>query len=660
MSINAISVTKARMTMAFITRLRVVGFFAAAVLFVALIALPLFYRHINRVFEIEVDAIMAKCNSEWEVTAQFSQAGYDLLTKPYISGLQIKQNKSQGFVPVVKIPRISFSYRVTLGARPHLVITQIDLNRPEVLFTLDSIPQDKDPQILVHQSKQALKGLFEKLSQFHRSLSSDFVSLAPDVRVTWNDALVKITDRISEEPYQAVQHSFEGLSGTSTFFLPQQEIQVVVSSTRHPEQKIIAALNKQNDDFVLKLKAEQIILNEFARYLPDVVKTTGQSSLSGKLSMAPIDLSQSSHILFDFSIQKIGLEHWRLADQELSDLSFKTKGDLDWLASEQKVRVHKTSLARDDVTLSFVGDLEYGAKKSINTTLTLESTPIQKLLNALPKEFIPVIKGAKVAGDISVKVDVALDMARPRDMVFEPKINILGFDLVRAPEMADVLKLKQAFEHTVRLSGTDEKTFAVGPQNRQFVSYGRLGNNIIKGVLTCEDGSFFRHEGFQLKHIRESIIQNIKEKRFVRGASTITMQLAKNLFLSGQKTLSRKFQEMLIAYALEQELDKKRLLEIYMNVIEWGPGIYGVGQASRHYFHKAPAQLSVLEAAYLGSIIANPKKYYYMYRRGEVTDYWADYLRVIVSKMSLAGAALEDVLLDDSYKPRFGWVASKI
>ena len=172
----------------------------------------------------------------------------------------------------------------------------------------------------------------------------------------------------------------------------------------------------------------------------------------------------------------------------------------------------------------------------------------------------------------------------------------------------------------------------------------------MRAVLACEDGSFYRHGGFRLDPIRDSIAENIKDRRFSRGASTISMQLTKNLFLDHGKNISRKLQEFLLTYAVEQELDKKRMLEIYMNVIEWGPGIYGVGGASRHYFRKSPSELTPLEAAFMASIIPNPVRYHSMFVRGYVSDAWADYLEVIVSKMHVD----EPVIDDSPYKLVFG------
>lgn len=127
-------------------------------------------------------------------------------------------------------------------------------------------------------------------------------------------------------------------------------------------------------------------------------------------------------------------------------------------------------------------------------------------------------------------------------------------------------------------------------------------------VLTSEDPSFFYHRGFIPDAFKESMIENIKAKRFVRGGSTISMQLVKNVFLSREKTISRKLQEMLIVWLIENKglVSKERMFEIYLNAIEWGHGIYGIKEASQFYFSKLPSQLNLAESIFLASIIPDP------------------------------------------------------
>jgi len=135
----------------------------------------------------------------------------------------------------------------------------------------------------------------------------------------------------------------------------------------------------------------------------------------------------------------------------------------------------------------------------------------------------------------------------------------------------------------------------------------RMSPHIRRAVLVAEDSAFWQHEGVDFDQIRESLLINYEKGRFARGASTITQQLARNVYLSPARNPVRKLREVLIARRLEVELSKERILELYLNVIEWGDGVYGVEAASHHYFGHGAASLSPEESALLAASIINPR-----------------------------------------------------
>ena len=142
---------------------------------------------------------------------------------------------------------------------------------------------------------------------------------------------------------------------------------------------------------------------------------------------------------------------------------------------------------------------------------------------------------------------------------------------------------------------------------QRWVRYGRISSHLKRAVLVAEDSAFWQHDGVDYDQLKESMEVNFERGEFVRGASTITQQLAKNLYLSPAKNPIRKLRELLIARRLEAELSKQRILELYLNVIEWGDGIYGAEAASRTYFGRAAADLGAQEAALLAAAIVNPR-----------------------------------------------------
>lgn len=145
---------------------------------------------------------------------------------------------------------------------------------------------------------------------------------------------------------------------------------------------------------------------------------------------------------------------------------------------------------------------------------------------------------------------------------------------------------------------------------QKWVPLSRMSPYIKKAVLIAEDDKFWRHEGFDFEAIKKALEKDIKEKKFKLGGSTISQQLAKNLYLSPSKNPIRKIREAIITWRMEKVLSKSRILELYLNVAEWGDrGIFGIEMAARHYFGKSASDLSAEESARLAAVLPNPRKY---------------------------------------------------
>ena len=147
------------------------------------------------------------------------------------------------------------------------------------------------------------------------------------------------------------------------------------------------------------------------------------------------------------------------------------------------------------------------------------------------------------------------------------------------------------------------------PKQWVWVPLSRISPHLIRAVVTAEDASFFIHEGFDWEGLKDAALHNLEAGEMKRGGSTITQQLAKNLYLSSERSLFRKAREALITRSLEHRLTKERILELYVNVAEWGRGVYGAEAAARHHFGKSAADLSADEAAWLAAILPSPQRY---------------------------------------------------
>ena len=145
--------------------------------------------------------------------------------------------------------------------------------------------------------------------------------------------------------------------------------------------------------------------------------------------------------------------------------------------------------------------------------------------------------------------------------------------------------------------------------NHLWTPLASISPHLVKAVLIAEDDKFWHHEGFDFASIEKALKKGLEHRRFISGGSTVTQQLAKNLFLTPSKNPLRKLREAVITWRMEQALTKKRILELYLNVAEWGEGVFGIGAASFYYYGKPPSDLTPMEAARLASVLPNPRKY---------------------------------------------------
>jgi monofunctional biosynthetic peptidoglycan transglycosylase len=163
----------------------------------------------------------------------------------------------------------------------------------------------------------------------------------------------------------------------------------------------------------------------------------------------------------------------------------------------------------------------------------------------------------------------------------------------------------------------------------QWVPYERISLHLKRAVVAAEDARFLDHEGFDWEMIQKAIVRNEKRGRVVAGASTISQQLAKNLFLSAERSWLRKGQEAIITWMLEDVLSKRRILELYLNYAEWGDGVFGAEAAARHHFGVSAAALNAEQAAWLAVILPSPRRY----QRGRLTPYLTGRVDTILARM---------------------------
>ncbi len=377
-----------------------------------------------------------------------------------------------------------------------------------------------------------------------------------------------------------------------------------------------------------------------------------QLALGGELTVSPKGDALSLDV--DGRLSPLSFRNQSLSSELLrgSALGWHAKGRV--VLDGSRYEIERLTLSVGDVEASLSGTIEKQPgrlRASLRGGIPLASC--QALLDSAPEGLLPLLRGMKFAGTFALDSALELDTSQLDKM----RVRWDFKNECRVTEVSVALSPRRFFS-PFRLQVKDATgrivSIETGPGTLGWTPYAAISPNMETAVLICEDGRFFRHQGFDREAIENSIKENVKAGRFVRGASTISMQLAKNLYLSFDKTLARKLQEAVLTTLLEQELSKQEMMELYLNVIEYGPGIYGIGAAAKHYFNTTPEQLSLGQSLYLASILPNPAQQHFT-PDGSLSDNWHKYLQRLMRiavKIGRIGEADYELALNEEI--RFG------
>ena len=259
--------------------------------------------------------------------------------------------------------------------------------------------------------------------------------------------------------------------------------------------------------------------------------------------------------------------------------------------------------------------------------------PCAALFQGQPEPVRQALAGLEVDGKLGFTVAMEFDASAWEDLKLEVAVESMCSVKNEAAAFASLLPILRQSTAPMRVA----PSLALGPFHPDFVALANMPSHLTGAFLTSEDSKFFRHHGFDIDMIRHALAQDLENRSFQRGASTITQQLAKNLFLSHRRTLARKLEEAVLTWRLQERLSKDRVLELYLNVIELGPGIQGVRQAAHEYFGKEVAALTPLESAHLAALTPNPHVLARRFRDGQVDEGWQQRLYDLLGMMKRHG-----------------------
>jgi hypothetical protein len=423
--------------------------------------------------------------------------------------------------------------------------------------------------------------------------------------------------------------------------------------------KLKPAVDWSSVDGRVELRAERFSLDKIADVLPSSVLEPENTEIDAAIEAHFVGRRVALSGKLD--VAGLSIMHEKLASEPVENTSFTLHFEAAVDRDQRRLELAELegkigslvarlsgSIALPRGEFKFKNGRELKVVPNIDLSLRVPRTACSKILNSIPAPLVPRLQGFALQGLFEADLHAKIDFANLDALDLGGKVGIDGCQVLRAPEEVTALAGPESILQTVEVpplpTGRDDETmtFAIGPDNPDFVPYDKISPYLVGAILTTEDSGFFKHRGWVSSQFKTALKRNIAGGGFRLGASSITMQMVKNLLLSREKTLSRKFQELFLVWYVEQILTKERILELYFNAIEFGPRLYGIGPAARHYFGKSASDLTPLESAFFSSILPSPKRRYVQYCHGTLTPQWEKYVHRILSKMHERGRLNED------------------
>jgi Transglycosylase len=387
----------------------------------------------------------------------------------------------------------------------------------------------------------------------------------------------------------------------------------------------------------LALAFHDVDLSTLAPHLERVGIDVGTCRLNGRLSVSPVAPGRYT-VDTSLAARGLGLQHAMVSGERVGPLDGHIEGTMH-LDSKGVLEMERLVLRSGAVRLNLKGILDISSQlPKITIEVEMPEASCQDLLASLPVGFAPKLNGMALKGKLGLTSKLKLDAADLEHTEVDLTIAPLGCTVLVDPPMADVNALKR--ELTISVSGAngERRSYALGRSNADFHPLSRISRHIKSAFIVAEDSRFYRHDGFDKKQLKRAFVTNLQESRVRRGASTISQQVVKNVFLHHKRTFSRKFQEAVLTWRMEQVIPKKRILELYLNLVEMGPGVYGVGQATRHYFGRPPRRVTPLQAAHLAALTPSPRYFGQRFRDGDRPGQaWKDKLSMLLRMMRRRG-----------------------
>ncbi|OCX50267.1 penicillin-binding protein [Mucilaginibacter sp. PPCGB 2223] len=489
-------------------------------------------------------------------------------------------------------------------------------------LNLTSVHGVKNFDFLFKKKRDTTENTGGDISVVANDLINQVLYKIPDA-LNLNDFIIKFHDDSTSVNVLAKTARIEDSDLSSTFIINNGESTLHFAGKMRPSDKYIDvrlyADNKKVElPFIEKKFGLKLSFDTIGTRLDKVERSNGET-----------------RIYSSWSVSNLLINHPRLATTDIVVPNGSIDANI--FIGEHYVSIDSSSVIhlKDIVASPYV---KYTLKpaKIYELKLAMPMTDAQKMFNSFPKGTFDALEGIQVSGKLAYNLSLYLDSTMPDSVRFNSELKQENFNVVKYGN-TNFDKLNSPFVYTPYENGKPMPSRTIGPSNPDYTPLENISPYLQHAVMSAEDPTFYSHHGIIPEAIRKSIAIDFKKKKFNRGGSTISMQLVKNAFLSRQKTMLRKIEEMLIVWMIENKhiVSKNRMLEVYFNIIEWGNNVYGIGEASRYYFGKSPAELDLGESIYLASIVPKPKAGLYAFQPdGSLKDYLRNYFRSLGDRMA--------------------------
>jgi hypothetical protein len=456
-----------------------------------------------------------------------------------------------------------------------------------------------------------------------------FERLSPDARV--GVSKIQIESRTSEGHVERIRDFELGLRGEADgWFRITAGGQTSNKGTLDVDLRVMPT--EARADGMVRIRGISLAL--IAPFAPDLpLYNTEVGTVSAEIELAASS-PQQVRIEGRLELRELALASERIASEPVEHVNLDVSGKGVWHPDERRLQIERGRVRMGEAQMLFDGELERTQDHyRVDLTAKLPPTRCNDVVGAIPADVLDSLSHFEWSGTWSGIAHVSLDSRTLEETDLSIRVrNLCEFE--RAPSWVRVERFQGPFRH--RAIEPDETVFEMrtGPGTEYWVAFADISPFVVPAVISHEDGAFYEHGGFAPWAIRDALVRNLQEGRYVVGASTISMQLAKNLYLQREKTLARKVQEVILTWWLENALSKDQILELYLNVIEYGPSVYGLRHAAAYYFGREPSELSPAESAFLACMLPSPKRYHVSYERGALTRSMKSRMRRLLEHMA--------------------------